>query len=86
MQIQPVGLPIEVVPSEFQPIETFIDRIERHLRVPLNVGIIDAQNNCAALMAGIEPVEDEGSSAAYVKVARGRWRKAHACHTSSSKE
>ena len=81
MQRDAVRLTVELVPAEFQPIEAFMDGIERNLSVPLKVGVVDAQNYCAAMVASIEPIEDEGSRAADVKVTGGRRRKTHACHT-----
>ena len=85
MKIDAVGLTVELIPAELEPLETFVDGIERNLGVPFDVSIIDAQNYYAALVAGIEPIKDECSSAAYVKVAGRRRRKAHTCHTWSSK-
>ena len=40
-----------------------------------DVGIVDAQDHGAAVVAGIEPVEDEGARAPDVQKARGRGRK-----------
>ena len=56
-------------------------RLEMPLRVPFNIRIVDAKDDHAALVARIEPVENKGSSAAYVEVTGRRGRKADTCHT-----
>jgi hypothetical protein len=76
-----VRLTIKLVPAEFEPLETFVDGIERDLRVPFEVSIVDAKNYRAAMVASVEPVEDESSRAPYVKVPSRRRRKTDACHT-----
>jgi hypothetical protein len=63
-------------------LETFVDGIERGLRVPFDVRIVNAENYDTALVASMKPIEDERSSAAYMKVTSGRGRKADACHNS----
>ena len=83
MEIQAVGLTVELVPAQLEPLETFVNGIERGLRVPFDVRIIDAQNDDAAMVARIQPIEDESSSAANVKVTCGRGRKTDACHDSN---
>jgi len=40
-------------------LETFIDGIERGLRVSFDVRILDAENDGAALAPSMQPVEDE---------------------------
>ena len=44
MQIEAVGLAVEFIPAEVEPVEPFVDGIQRRLRVPLDVGIVDAQD------------------------------------------
>ena len=44
----------------------------------LNVGVLDAQNERAAEMAGKQPVEQRGTGAAYVQIPGWRGREAHA--------
>jgi len=63
-----------------EPLETFIDGIEGGLCVSFDVGIVDAENDGTALMASMKPIEDERSSAPYMEVTCGRWRKADAYH------
>jgi hypothetical protein len=83
MESNAVGLTVEFIPAELEPLETFVDGIERNLGVPFDVSIIDAKNDHATMVASIEPIEDEGSRAAYVKVTGRRRRKTDACHTKS---
>ena len=81
MQSEAVGLTVELVPAELEPFETFVDGIERDLGVPFDVSIVDAKNYRAAVVASVEPVEDESSRAPNVKVPGRRRRKTDACHT-----
>ncbi len=81
MERDPVGLTVKLVPAELEPLETFVDGIERNLGVPFEVSIVDAKNYRAAVLASVEPVEDESSRAANVKVPGRRRRKTDACHT-----
>jgi hypothetical protein len=67
-------------------LKTFVDGIERGLRVPFDVSIVDAENYDTALVASMKPIEDEGSSAPDVKVTGGRGCKTDACHAQNSKE
>jgi len=85
MEIEAVGLTVELVPTQFEPLETFVDGIERGLRVSFGVRIVDAENDGAALVASMQPIEDECSSAPYMKVTCGRGRKADACHAQNFK-
>src|SRR5260370_6959123 len=61
-----------------------MDGIERGLRVWFDVSIVDAENDGAALVARMKPIEDECSSAPYMKVTCGRGGKADACHVQDS--
>jgi hypothetical protein len=86
MQIKPFGLAVELVPAQFEPFQTFVDRIQRGLRVPLDIGIVDAEHDHAAPVAGMKPIEQKCSSAPDMKVASGRGRKADTCHTQNIQE
>src|ERR1019366_5943425 len=77
MHRQALGLAILLVPSEIQPAQTIEDGIERSLRIALDVGIVDAQDHRAAVMARVEPVEDERARAADMEKAGGRRREAN---------
>src|SRR3954454_19981391 len=81
MKVAALRLPIELVPAELEPLKARVDGIERTLGVAVDVRIVDAENNRPFLVTRIQPVEDEGSCAAYVKVTGRRWRKADSCHT-----
>ena len=47
------------------------NRGERGLGVALHVGVVHAQDNGAAIVAGVEPIQDEGARAADVQKSRG---------------
>ena len=57
------------VPIEAQPAQAVQDRRERLLDVPLLVGVVDAQDELAALPFGEQPVEQRRPHAADVQVA-----------------
>ena len=84
MEIETVGLTVELIPAKIEPFQTFINRIERRPRVSLDVCIVNTKNDRAALVAGMKPIEDECSSAPDMKVTCGRGRKADACHAQKS--
>jgi hypothetical protein len=77
MHGQALGLAILLVPSKIQPAQPVEDGIERSLRIALDVGIVDAQDHRAAVVAGVEPVEDERARAADMEKAGGRRREAN---------
>src|ERR1700751_4542650 len=81
MESDTVRLTVKLVPAELEPLETFVDGIERDLSIPFEVSIVDAKNYRAAVVASVKPVEDESSRAPYVKVPGRRRRKTDACHT-----
>ena len=73
VKVDAFGLSIELVGTmlcirhtrtKVQPIQPVEDRIERRLRVPLDVGIVDPQDHRARVVAGVQPVEDKGPGAA----------------------
>ena len=78
MQIEPLGLFVFFVPAQVQPFQTFEDGIDRGLGVAFNVSVVKAENHGAAVVAGVEPVENEGASATYVKKSGRRWSEADA--------
>ena len=77
MQGQALGLAILLVPAQIEPAQPIEDGIERGLRIALDVGIVDAQDHGAAVVAGVEPIEDERARAADVQKAGGRRREAN---------
>jgi len=84
VQRQALGLPVFFIPAQVEPSQAFEDRGERGLGVALHVGVVDAQDHDTAVMAGVEPVKDEGARASYVQKARGRRRKANSEHGNAS--
>ena len=84
VQREAVRLLVLLVPAEVEPAQPFEDGIERGLGVALDVGIVDAQDHGPAVVAGVEPVEDEGARAPDVQKARGRGRKANSEHGNCS--
>ena len=80
MQIKPLGLPIQFVPAKIEPLEPLEDGIERGLSVALDVGVVDAQHQGAAVVARVQPVKDEGACTADVQIPRGRGGEANSKH------
>ena len=72
MQIEPLGLAIQLVPPKIEPLQPVEDGIERSLRIAFDVGIVNAQHHGAAVVARVQPVEDEGACTADVQIPR--WR------------
>ena len=68
MKIEPIALAVELVPAEVEPVEPVEDRVHRSLRVALDIGIIQAQHDRAAVVARVEPIENEGAGAADVQI------------------
>ena len=60
------------VPVEAQPAQALEDGLDAGVGVALDVGVVQAQDHRAAVVASIEPVEDEGAGAADVQEAGGR--------------
>ena len=80
MKRQPLGLFVLLVPAEVEPAQAFEDRSHRGFGVALDVGIVEAQDHRPALVAGVEPVENEGARAADVQKAGRRRRKTDSQH------
>jgi hypothetical protein len=59
------------VPIDAQPAEAVQDRGERFVDVSLRVGVVDPQNELAAVPAGEQPVEERRAHAADVQIAGG---------------
>ena len=78
VQGQPLRLLVLFVPVEPQPAQPLKDGLHAGLGVALHVGVVKAQHHGAVVVAGIEPIEDEGARAADVQKAGGRRRKTHA--------
>ena len=58
------------VPVQAEPAEAVEDRLQRRLgHVPLLVGVVDAEDELPAVLAGEQPVEQGRADAADVQVA-----------------
>ena len=66
-----LAVPIE--PEPFEPVE---NRLDRRLRRPFAVGVLDAQQELAAEALGVEPVEQRRARAADMQEAGRRGREA----------
>jgi len=73
-----------LIPVEAEPLKSVDDALDEFGLVALGVGVFDAEDHDAALLAGVEPVEESGARAADVEVTGGRWGEADAdggvCH------
>jgi hypothetical protein len=83
MQITALGLAIKFIPAELQPVQSFINGIERRLRVALDVGVVDAQDHRALIVTHVEPVENKCPRAADMKITGGGGSKSHSQHGKS---
>ena len=64
------------VPVEAEPAHPVEDRVDRRLGRARLVGILDPQQEAAAMVAGVEPVEQGGAGAADMEEAGRRGREA----------
>ena len=80
VQAEPLGLLVLFVPLQAEPAQSFKDGLHAGVGVALDVGVVEAQDHGAAVVAGVEPVEDEGSRAAHVEKTCGGGREAHSQH------
>ena len=62
------------VPIEFEPAQAVEDRLDRLRRRALAVGVLDAQQELAADVLGVEPVEQRRARPADMQEAGGRGR------------
>ncbi len=66
------------VPVEAQPTQTIEDAFHQFGAIALGIGILDSQDERAALVSRKQPVEKGRARAADVEIARRRGRKTHA--------
>src|SRR5262249_41125739 len=66
------------VPGEAEPVESLEDRARGFISTARPVRVLDAEEERAAVLLCVEPVEERGARAADVEVPRGRWCEAHA--------
>jgi hypothetical protein len=84
VQREAVGLFVLFVPAEVEPAQTVEDGIQGRVGIAANVGVIDAEDHRAAVMAGIQPVEDIRARTPDVQKSRGRRRKTNSRHGNAS--
>ena len=60
------------VPVDAQPLQAGEDRLDRRLRRAGTIGILDPQQERAAVVTGVQPIEQRGARAAEVQIAGGR--------------
>jgi hypothetical protein len=60
------------VPAQPEPAQPVDDRVDRRLGRALAIGVLDAQVEAAAVMAGEQPVEQRRAGAADMKITRRR--------------
>src|SRR5262249_57266362 len=65
-----------LVPTEAEPAESLEDRARALLGAASLVGVFDAQQELAAVVLDVQPVEERGAGAPDVEIARGRWSEA----------
>src|SRR5262252_4923759 len=72
-----IRLFVFLIPAEPEPFQPLKDRVDRGFRIPFHVGVVETKNHRAVVSPDIEPVENEGAGAAYVKKSGGRRGKAY---------
>jgi hypothetical protein len=78
MEGQALGLLVFFVPVEAQPAQALEDGLDAGFGVALDIGVVEAKDHGAVVMAGVKPVEDEGAGAADVEKTGGGWGKTDA--------
>lgn len=66
------------IPIEPEPTESFQNWFERGFNIALLVGIVDPQDELAAVFTSEQPVEQSGANSTDVKIARGAGSEASA--------
>ena len=67
-----------LVPVEAEPLQHLLDLVDRLLRRPGHVGVLDAQDERAGGVARVQPVEERRPRVPDVQEAGGRGREPHA--------
>src|SRR5205814_7279914 len=65
------------IPIQSEPSQTFVDCGRGFFGVTRAIGILDSQNEGAAVMPGKKPVKQRGARPTNVEIAGGRWGKTH---------
>src|ERR1700722_4384053 len=80
MEAETLRLLVFLIPTEIEPAQTFKNRVDRGVRIALDIRVIEAENHGSTVVAGVEPVEDESPGAADMQKTSGRWRESNAKH------
>ena len=56
------------IPVDAQPIQAFVNDLTGLLGIAFLIGILDAENERAAVLAGVEPIEKRGARSSHVEV------------------
>src|SRR5579863_9390802 len=67
VQLDALGLMIQLVPAEIQPFQAIENGIDRGFGVAIDIGVINTEDQRAVVVTSVEPVEDESSGAADVQ-------------------
>src|SRR6202040_425289 len=59
VKLDALGLLVFFVPPQVQPLQSFKNGIDGGFGVALNIGVVEAQNHGSAIVASVQPVEDE---------------------------
>ena len=76
IRTQPTANLRAFVPIQPKPFHPLKNRLLGLIGVSRLVGVLDAQHENSAVMAGKQPVEKGGAGATHMKVSGGRWREA----------
>ncbi len=82
--VETLGLPLDPVPGEAEPVQILLDRVDIFLLRSLRVGIVEAQDEGPPGLPRDQPVEQRGAQVADMDVARGRGREAGDGHGRAS--
>ena len=69
--VEALGLVVAFVPGQAEPLQVRLDAALEFLRRTLQVGVVDAQHEGAALTLGEQPVHQCGAHVAHVQASRG---------------
>ena len=56
------------IPVQTKPVQSIINHLAGFFSIPLLVGILNAEDECPSMLAGVEPIKKGGPGSPYVKV------------------
>jgi len=80
VQGQTFGLLIFLVPPQVEPAQPFENRIDGSIGIAFGIGIIEPEDHGSSVVAGVEPVKDEGARTTNVQKTGRRWGESDAKH------